>query len=216
MMGCCIKYSTMPVQTDTLDHINDSTVALVKPTEKGLRPYCTGTWISDNLILTARHCVDDKSKIYYTTYKQFNIEYPHVNDESYLGRVKYISTAEKDLAIIESISNINHGIVDIDHGSIVVGSRVHFVGHVLGMEYTYMQGIVSQERYIKDVMEIDAKLLQITSLVGPGMSGGGVFTDDGKLIGVTSFGITDVPGMNFFIHRDEIVDFLKQKEIYLQ
>jgi S1-C subfamily serine protease len=59
--------------------------------------------------------------------------------------------------------------------------------------------------------QIKAKVVQISAPIWIGNSGGGAFNSDGHLIGLSSWITLRAPSVAFFIHRDEIKNFLKDK-----
>ena len=220
LMGCCININSSKANYPLIDHLNNSTVVLVKENAddntKPMRPFCSGVWISKKYIATARHCVEKTAPvIYFKTFKEFDPHYPSVNKTIvYSATVKVISKSSKDLAILEAIDDVPHHIAEIAESDVPAGTNVHIIGHLIGLEYTYMSGVVSQERYfnMKNI-DVVAKLLHVTSNVGPGNSGGGAFNNDGELVGIVSFGLKNIPGLSFFIHKDELLKLLNDNKI---
>lgn len=77
-------------------------------------------------------------------------------------------------------------------GSLNVGSRVFAVGSPRGLDLSLSEGIVSQLR-----KETTYPLIQTTAAISPGSSGGGLFDDEGFLIGITTFYIEGGQNLNF-------------------
>lgn len=77
---------------------------------------------------------------------------------------------------------------------IKVGQQIYAVGNPLNLKLTISDGIVSA---IRDVEE--NKVLQITAPISPGSSGGGVFDGKGRLLGLTTFTLTEGQNLNFAI-----------------
>jgi S1-C subfamily serine protease len=83
-----------------------------------------------------------------------------------------------------------------DSDKVGVGERIYALGNPRGMELTLSDGLVSALR--KD----DAQrlhLIQITAPISPGSSGGGLFDEDGKLIGITTLQRIDGQNLNLAI-----------------
>jgi len=75
-----------------------------------------------------------------------------------------------------------------------VGTRVFAIGSPLALEGTFTDGIVSQVR-----AEQGASLIQTTAVIAPGSSGGGLFSEDGALIGITAMTTRGTQGLNFAV-----------------
>lgn len=64
-----------------------------------------------------------------------------------------------------------------------VGEPVVAIGNPYGWENTISDGLISGIREIEDL-----KLLQITTPISPGSSGGALFNMKGEVIGITTIG----------------------------
>lgn len=75
-----------------------------------------------------------------------------------------------------------------------VGSKVYAVGAPKGLKLTISDGIVSSLR------EVDGgHYIQTTAAISPGSSGGGLFDENGELIGLTTFYLSEGQNLNFAI-----------------
>jgi S1-C subfamily serine protease len=119
-----------------------------------------------------------------------------------------------DLAVLKSIDDVDHNMLKISTNDVQIGTEVHILGHPVGMEYTYMKGIVSQVRkfHIPSIGK-KLKVLHVTSLVWRGNSGGPAVDGSGHLVGVASFIRPGTPGMSFFVHKDELIKLLDKADI---
>jgi S1-C subfamily serine protease len=103
-----------------------------------------------------------------------------------------------------------------DFSQIQVAQDIHVIGHPGGVEHawTYTTGVVSQIRRSYEAQfsdqTIHADLLQIQTAINPGNSGGPVLDDQGRMIGLVSFGMPKMQNMNFAIAADEIAAFLSR------
>ena len=98
-----------------------------------------------------------------------------------------------------------------------VGQDVHAIGHPAGEVWTYTKGIVSQIRDNYqwsggDQVIRRAKVIQTQTPINPGNSGGPLLDDDGRLIGINSFGRSGGQGLNYAVAVDEIQKFLQRRE----
>jgi hypothetical protein len=76
--------------------------------------------------------------------------------------------------------------------TIAVGERVYAIGTPEGLELTLSEGIVSGLREFEDDY-----IIQTSTPISPGSSGGGLFDEEGRLAGITSFGLVEGQNLNF-------------------
>jgi S1-C subfamily serine protease len=178
-------------------------------------PYCTGVWISNEHILTAHHCVSDEEleEIGLVDLLTFNLkEVNYIVKEDlpnmFEAPSKFRSAIvigldqDRDLALLKIVGEVPiHEIIVISN-NIDVGEKLHIIGHVKGLPWTYMSGVVSALR-TKD----GVSLLQVSAPIYFGASGGGAFNESGDLVGITSF-IYAATNVGFFIDSKAIKKFL--------
>ena len=99
-----------------------------------------------------------------------------------------------------------------------VGARVYALGAPQGLELTLSEGIVSALREADD-----GAIIQTTTPISPGSSGGGLFDEEGRLVGITTFYLGEGQALNFALPADWIATVSKrtktasagnEKEIY--
>lgn len=73
-----------------------------------------------------------------------------------------------------------------------VGATVYAIGTPEGLRHTLSEGIVSSLRPVDG-----GSYIQTTAAISPGSSGGGLFDDHGRLLGLTSFFISKGQQLNF-------------------
>jgi Flp pilus assembly protein TadD len=81
-----------------------------------------------------------------------------------------------------------------------IGARVVALGAPQGLELSLSDGIVSALREAGD-----ASIIQTTAPISPGSSGGGLFDEEGRLIGITTYYLADGQNLNFALPADWIV-----------
>jgi hypothetical protein len=83
---------------------------------------------------------------------------------------------------------------DSDH--LVVGQRIYTLGTPMGLELTLSDGLVSALR-----LDANQRLhyIQISAPISHGSSGGGLFDDEGRLVGITSAGVDNGQNLNLAI-----------------
>ncbi|MBM3273423.1 tetratricopeptide repeat protein, partial [Candidatus Kaiserbacteria bacterium] len=83
-----------------------------------------------------------------------------------------------------------------------VGQKVYAVGAPKGLELTLSEGIISS---LRD-MGGGSRHLQITAPISPGSSGGGLFDEEGRLIGLPTYYLAEGQQLNFAVP----VEFVQQ------
>ncbi len=104
----------------------------------------------------------------------------------------------------------------IREGDVPIGTKVHVVSHPGDMDYSYITGTVSHTRMFDFRLwgsKRRFKVLQVTSLVNTGSSGAAAVDDQGRVVGIVSSLRRDVPGMTFFVHKDELLSLAKKNKI---
>ena len=183
----------------------------------------TGSLIdSSGLILTNAHVVSGTSSVRVFAKPPKGKELS--DTKIYMGNV-LLTNSELDLAIVK-IFGVNKYTKVIPLGNISdieIAEEVHAIGHPKGLFWSYTKGVVSQIRPSykwktgkKDTEKHQATLIQTQTPISPGNSGGPLFSNKGKLVGVNTM---KLPGenLNFAVaveHAREIIqsDILRQKE----
>jgi len=102
-----------------------------------------------------------------------------------------------------------------DSSALSVGQDVHSIGHPSGEIWTYTRGIISQIRSkyewtTSEGIKHRAKVIQTQTPISPGSSGGPLFDDSGKLIGINSFRRSG-EGLNYAVAVDGIKELLRRR-----
>jgi hypothetical protein len=82
-----------------------------------------------------------------------------------------------------------------DSDGLAVGGKVYAIGAPKGLESTLSEGLISS---VRDLGR-GYRVLQTTAAVSPGSSGGGLFDDRGRLVGLTTFQRRDGQNLNFAV-----------------
>ena len=172
----------------------------------------SGILIDDQQIITNLHVIKDADTIYVAPYGE--AKKGDVLDFS-VHRAKILKISEdKDLALIQTskISDDINILEFLSYKELEVGMNTHAVGHPDPQEtWSYAKGYISgiREDYITeyDFISLNADVIQNSTDIVPGFSGGPLTNDTGQLIGINSFGIND--GFEYAVTTDEILDFLK-------
>jgi len=87
-----------------------------------------------------------------------------------------------------------------------VGQQVYAVGAPRGLELTLSEGIISSLRDIG----VGSPYLQITAPISPGSSGGGLFDEEGQLIGLPTLYLAEGQQLNFALPVEFVQQLLQQ------
>ena len=219
IVGCRgVPLESVGMEVEVIPKIMDSTVGLIEDGE--VIPYCTGVWVSVDSILTAEHCVGEGVSDLLE-----EVEETRVKDIRYVLKGDFRGSFEKalvyrrahiigmdslsDLALLRVDDEIPFHSVAAIGSRVRVGERLHVVGHVQGLSWTYMEGLLSSFRE-KDGIS----MLQVSAPIYFGVSGGGAFNKDGDLVGITSF-IYRAPNVGFFSDIVTINNFLKKYKLQI-
>jgi serine protease Do len=181
-----------PPRALVVQDIMSKTVALMNPRSGAL---CAGVWISRTLVLTANHCTRDVE----------------VGGNVYV-RMRGVSMS-KESALLTRFSDHDLAILDVadppSHGVATTaalpaqGDTVYAAGHPLGLEWSFSLGEVAAVRDGETILngDVEMTLIQSTVPISGGNSGGGLWDEDGRLLGIASFMVRPSLGSNlgFFI-----------------
>jgi len=115
------------------------------------------------------------------------------------------SDQEKDFAVLK-VQGKELPTVSLDSlQSVKVGQLVFALGSPLGMEQTFTNGMVSS---LRDGSEVDKpelpKVIQHTAFISPGNSGGPLFDEQGRVLGINTFNVVGGQNLNFAIPIDYV------------
>jgi S1-C subfamily serine protease len=190
---------------DLVENLQNETISLVSIDERGIENvFCSGVWIDYQYILTAHHCVNDGIAFNYQVYD----DKMKVNRKAFLVKGSHVD----DLALLLTDPAMTpiHPIAKLTD-NIWVGEHINIMGHTMGLEWSYVEGVISSQRAnVEAGGDFFPLLLQISSPAWKGNSGGGAFDDEGRLIGICSWVSLRAPMMTFFIHEKRIKEFLSK------
>lgn len=201
-------------RTEAAADLAAKTVALTVQTDEGkTRAYCSGVWVGADLILTAAHCVDDEDNITYVVYRDVYALGSIDENRIMMTRRAAVSVrdADHDLALLRAEEPPQHSTAALSTKPIQAGTYAQSMGHSIGMFFSYSSGEVAAVRStpLDDDQAVELYWIQADVPISPGNSGGGLFAEDGSLIGITSASFVRGQLLNIFIHRTHIQDLLK-------
>ena len=100
------------------------------------------------------------------------------------------------------------------NADVSIGDDVYAIGHPVGYPWSFTKGIVSQIREdfewtYKDESKHKATLIQTQTPISPGNSGGPLFSEKAKLVGVNSLGDAEGQNLNFAVIVKHVKEFIK-------
>lgn len=200
-LGCCPQ-----PKHPSVDSMAESTVRLVDIGRGGeLHTYCGATWIGPETILTAAHCVAPECVVDLEagtiTCEEPDLHFAMrdgvMHDANLVKRDEFL-----DLALLKSKAHWDHLVAKLGLAP-KVADRVFSMNHSKGLDYSYMEGVISAIRVEDGLREI-----QVDGSMTFGASGSCLWDMDGNCIGVTSTKVRN-ESIVFYIHRDHIYEFLK-------
>ncbi len=177
----------------------------------------SGVVVGDNKIVTNAHVVAEDQSVG-VIFKSEDVQIAKENPFVFVARV-VTADRKTDLALLELPPGaprrpaVKMGRFEV----LAVGDDVHAIGHPVGYNWTYTQGIVSQIRpnhsWNSSGKDHFADVIQTQTPINPGNSGGPLLNDAGELIGINSFVKAGSPGINFAVASSTIHDFLSAKGV---
>jgi V8-like Glu-specific endopeptidase len=229
--SCMTMGSKEPGKRCSIDSLESQTVSLLNYNEqdKVWRPYCTAVWVDDITFITAYHCavaakVESMTEgkleayelgqaldtmgapVFYGVKTSFTNIIHKGTEEKFEAKV-VAGDGEHDIAIMETTG------ARPEHESAEpkVGEDIELMGNPGGVEYTYARGYVSA--YRNDIenedLGIHGPFLQVNVGISGGNSGGGVFNDKRKLVGIVSFTNGQINVQGFCVPLGTIKKILK-------
>jgi len=109
----------------------------------------------------------------------------------------------RDLCVLEATGLDAPVAIQGTSRSLKVGQPVYAVGSPHGLELTLSGGLVSSLRRVES-----ESIIQTDAAISPGSSGGGLFDGNGRLVGITTFGVLGGQNLNFALPVEWIRDAL--------
>lgn len=115
---------------------------------------------------------------------------------------------ENDIAIIKLKEPTGLKVLELgESDKVKKGETVTAIGSPLGLKNTVSQGVLSG-RQMEDNMDV----LQFTAAISHGSSGGALFDENGKVIGVTSASLVEGQSLNFAIPSECVNKVFNEKK----
>lgn len=117
----------------------------------------------------------------------------------------YLVASDSDLAILKlSGSGFAHSELGQSE-ALAIGERIFVISNPLGLQGTVTEGLVSAVREIRG-----AKMLQISAPISPGSSGGPVFDQQARVVGIATASFEGAQNLNLAIPSSTIQSLLER------
>lgn len=162
----------------------------------------SGVFISPSFVMTNNHVVEENGD---------NIVAIKASEHTYFGEVVYRNSAI-DIAIIKVEAPIGKPVKVGDSSRLIIGEKLFSIGSAMGLTNTLGVGyLTAVERLVPLPPYIH--IMQISTGIAPGNSGGGVFNSDGELVGISYAAIAGQGNLGFMIPI-QYLKFLIEKYNY--
>jgi serine protease Do len=134
-----------------------------------------------------------------------------VRDKVVHPAVLVLWDTERDLCQIRAAGLVAPAVQIGDVSGVTVGQSVFALGNPLGLDLTLSAGLVSNLR-LDDAKKLRA--IQISAPISPGSSGGGLFDDQARLIGLTSSEAIGGQNINFALPASWIAELPQRQALH--
>ncbi len=180
--------------SEVFDVVSSSIVVIrtydAKGNDQGLG---SGVMVAAGVIATNCHVIEGVAKIQVVYRRK---EYP--------ATLRH-SDWDRDVCTLTVSGLQAQAVVTGTTGRLKVGAKVYAIGAPQGLELTLSEGIISSLRQVEG-----GQYLQISAPISPGSSGGGLFDEEGRLIGLPTFYLAEGQQLNFAVPVEWIVELPKR------
>jgi S1-C subfamily serine protease len=172
---------------------------------------------SEVAILTNRHVVEDVDDRGRATLAEVRIY--TIAGELVPARVLWRAGMGLDLALVSVhlTQPTKVTVVELQDGPCLVGSRLFSIGNPMGLAWSYASGTLAGTRATVTPAGLTVRLLQSHVNTSQGSSGGGLYHEQGHLVGINSFGLGPVMGpggdQNFAIALPSVLEALRRERV---
>lgn len=197
-LATALIFAAFTVHAKTASEIYEqaakSTVVVGNIDDKGkIHSMGSGVVLPDGNVVTNCHVVKGASRLKV-----------RIGEKEYPATLRH-SDWDRDVCSL-SIAGLSAPAVVVGNTkTLKVGAKVYAIGAPKGLELTLSDGIVSSLR------EVDGgHYIQTTAAISPGSSGGGLFDENGALVGLTTFYLAEGQNLNFAVPVEWVKELAKR------
>ena len=127
-----------------------------------------------------------------------------IGEQAYPATLRY-SDWDRDVCSLSSAGLNAPAAVVGSSKTLKVGAKVYAIGAPKGLRLTLSDGIVSSLRPVDG-----GHYIQTTAAISPGSSGGGLFDENGALVGLTTFYLAEGQNLNFAVPIEWVKDLAQR------
>jgi tetratricopeptide (TPR) repeat protein len=186
-LAAALSFVALSVYAKTASEVYEqaarSTVVVESLDAKGkMKGMGSGVVLGNGHVVTNCHVVKDASRLRVRS-----------GDKEHAATLRY-SDWERDVCSLSSVGLSAPAAVLGSTKKLKVGATVYAIGAPKGLNLTLSDGIVSSLREVEG-----GRYIQTTAAISPGSSGGGLFDENGALVGLTSFYLAEGQNLNFAV-----------------
>lgn len=200
-----LVYSNCTTKNKTHEAIKKRTVGIAETINPRISG--SGILINPNFVITCNHVLHSFSSTIV------------IKRDTSIGEMRYAKLVYKEDLVDLALIQLNDRFEDVsplpDSDVVSVGQKVISLGSPYSLENSYLEGMVSSvTQKGKDPSLPLLPFFQVQNLSYPGMSGAGVYSEKGKILGINraTYGFTTNTGIGFVIPWDIVVQFLELPE----
>jgi hypothetical protein len=225
LVGCNSNITARYPSTSLINSLNNATVQLQQKNLEGkYSTFCSGVWVSANKILTAKHCVKDDEhdeytdaqllgrNLYYLDYADSDtLHFPATDNPAPRVSTLIAVSANDDIALLYVIKDTDHSVATMAVSNPESNIPAWSLGHTIRLSYTLAPAWISAVRTFNLPGDEHAyQVIQSEGFAYKGNSGGGLYSTEGELLGICSFGASQFPGSSFWVPIKQVRKFLDE------
>ncbi len=188
-----------------------NTLAIEKSTSSVVKIYCYDYFGEASGTGSGFIAFDDQTIVtnYHVMEQAYTCKISTDEDKTYEVESILAYSKEHDVAIIKLEESTGLKVLQLGNSEkIKKGETVTAIGSPLGIKNTVSQGVLSGR-----LMEGNMDVLQFTAAISSGSSGGALFDENGKVIGVTYASLVEGQNLNLAIPIEKVIALMEQESV---
>lgn len=149
---------------------------------------CSGVYIGDGIVITARHCVNKKSSV-------VEVILDDAGEEGFTlpAVVEWVSKTDDIAAYrVPQLRNMDIASSELSCRTPKIGEPIEIVGNPLGEAFIHTWGrVAGNKRYTNTGIQVVGDEFPIDAEIASGNSGGPVYDASGRVLGIANEGKTE-------------------------